>query len=430
MGEIALRVEHLTKEYRLGTIGYGTLREDLQSWWAGVRGKEDPNSLVTLKHSAQSDEKHFLALDDVSFEVKKGERLGIIGKNGAGKSTLLKILSRITTPTDGLVKLRGRVGSLLEVGTGFHPELTGRENVYLNGSIHGMNKSEIEAKLDEIVEFAGISRFVDTPVKRYSSGMFVRLGFAVAAHLEPDILIVDEVLAVGDAEFQKKAIGKMQDVSRDEGRTILFVSHNMASIRRLCGSSLWLSNGTARMIGGTDDVVHSYLDSALEAVTEAELRLPLEPKKSFQLTSARTKTAAGETRVTFESDEEILIELTALSREPLPGLYGYLQVANADQQSVIVSDSDELGSQALNNLTPGEHVFELRVPKRLLGTGWYTVSLNFTSSYHEGGFQVDSPGRILSFEIIDRTSKRGNNRNSLLSTLIEWEHKDNSRYPT
>ena len=244
MSNEILRVENLSKEYRLGVIGYGTLREDLQSWWARARGKEDPNERIFNRKTADPKDKHFLALDDISFTVNRGDRVGIIGKNGAGKSTLLKILSRLTSPTRGRVFMRGHVSSLLEVGTGFHPELTGRENIYLNGSILGMKKREIDKKIDEIIDFSGVEKFVDTPVKRYSSGMRVRLGFAVAANLEPDILIVDEVLAVGDAEFQKKAIGKMEEVSNDFGRTILFVSHNMESVRRLCDRGIILENGS------------------------------------------------------------------------------------------------------------------------------------------------------------------------------------------
>ena len=234
-----IKIENLYKEYRLGVIGHGTLYRDLQSWWAKARGKPDPNSLLGVADPHEGKDR-ILALNDINLEVKDGEVLGIIGANGAGKSTLLKILSQVTAPTSGTIKYKGRVSSLLEVGTGFHTELTGRENIYLNGAINGMNKKEVSRKLDEIVHFAGVEQFLDTPVKRYSSGMFVRLGFAVAAHLDPDILVVDEVLAVGDASFRKKAIGKMQDVSKEEGRTVLFVSHNMESIKKLCARSILL----------------------------------------------------------------------------------------------------------------------------------------------------------------------------------------------
>lgn len=278
--DIVIRVENLYKEYRLGTISHGTLYRDLQSWWARLRGKEDPNSIISssqpfTSHSSQftthdsrltaSDNPHFLALSDVSFEVKRGEVLGIIGRNGAGKSTLLKILSEVTGPTKGTVKIKGRVASLLEVGTGFHPELTGRENIYLNGAILGMTKKEIDNKFDEIVAFAEIEQFIDTPVKRYSSGMYVRLAFAVAAHLEPEILIIDEVLAVGDAQFQKKCLGKMGEVAKG-GRTVLFVSHNMTAVQSLCKRAIWLNAGQLIRDGIASEVVSNYLQNGAQSI--------------------------------------------------------------------------------------------------------------------------------------------------------------------
>lgn len=261
MSDIILKVENLSKQYRLGVIGTGTVKDDLKRWWYGVRGKQDPFQKIGEENdrTAKAKSNYVWALKDINFEVKQGEVLGIIGKNGAGKSTLLKILSKITSPTTGCVKSKGTVASLLEVGTGFHAELTGRENIYLNGAILGMTKKEISSKIDEIIEFSGCERYIDTPVKRYSSGMTVRLAFAVAAFLEPDILIIDEVLAVGDAEFQKKAIGKMQDISRGGGRTVLFVSHNMDSITRLCTRALLMKNGSILQEGKVSEVVDSYL---------------------------------------------------------------------------------------------------------------------------------------------------------------------------
>ena len=254
-----IQVENLSKTYRLGVIGSGTLREDVSRRWAKLWRKPDPTLKIGQEHHARLVGQEFKALQDVSFEVKQGEVLGIIGRNGAGKSTLLKILSRVTAPTSGEVRVKGRIASLLEVGTGFHPELTGRENVYLNGAILGMKKAEIKKKFDEIVAFSGIEEFIDTPVKRYSSGMYVRLAFAVAAHLEPEILIVDEVLAVGDAEFQKKCLGKMQSVATKEGRTVLFVSHNMAAVRTLCGSAILVEAGKLRLHGDPDSTINHYL---------------------------------------------------------------------------------------------------------------------------------------------------------------------------
>ena len=258
---VILKAENISKQYRLGTVGTGTLTHDLNRWWHQLRGKDDPYLKVGAVNdrSAKASDDYVWALRDINFEVKTGEILGIIGKNGAGKSTLLKLLSRVTSPTTGSIKTKGRIASLLEVGTGFHPELTGRENIYLNGAILGMTKSEIKTKIDEIIAFSGCEMYIDTPVKRYSSGMRVRLGFAVAAHLEPEILVVDEVLAVGDAEFQKKAIGKMQDLSTGEGRTVLFVSHNMVSIQQLCTRCLVLEKGTVAFNGNTKLSIDRYL---------------------------------------------------------------------------------------------------------------------------------------------------------------------------
>ncbi|WP_299123559.1 polysaccharide ABC transporter ATP-binding protein [uncultured Winogradskyella sp.] len=261
MSNIILKAENISKQYRLGLVGTGTISHDLNRWWANIRGKEDPYLKVGAVNdrSTKSDSDYVWALKDINFEVQQGEVLGIIGKNGAGKSTLLKILSRVTSPTTGEIKTKGRIASLLEVGTGFHPELTGRENIYLNGAILGMTKAEIRAKEQEIIEFSGCERYVDTPVKRYSSGMRVRLAFAVAAFLEPDILVIDEVLAVGDAEFQKKAIGKMQDISKGEGRTVIFVSHDMNAISVLTNRVIVLQNGIVNYDGDTNEGIKEYL---------------------------------------------------------------------------------------------------------------------------------------------------------------------------
>lgn len=263
MGNTVIEFNNVGKQYILGTIGTGTLSQDLNRWWARIRGKEDPFLKIgdTNDRTQKGNSRFVWALRDINFKVDQGDVVGIVGKNGAGKSTLLKILSRVTSPTTGNIKIKGRIASLLEVGTGFHPEMTGRENIFMNGSIMGMTKAEIRSKFDEIVDFAGVAKYVDTPVKRYSSGMMVRLGFAIAAHLEPEILVVDEVLAVGDAEFQKKAIGKMQDVSKGEGRTVLFVSHNMAAVRSLCTRGIMLKNGTIDYLGNIPDTLEHYLKS-------------------------------------------------------------------------------------------------------------------------------------------------------------------------
>ncbi len=266
-----IKVENLSKQYRLGQVGTGTISHDVNRWWHKIRGKEDPYLKIgeSNDRTVKGESDYVWALKDINFEVQQGEVLGIIGRNGAGKSTLLKILSRTTAPTTGSVKIKGRVASLLEVGTGFHPELSGRDNIFLNGAILGMTRREIQSKFDEIVDFAGVERYIDTPVKRYSSGMYVRLAFAVAAHLEPEILIVDEVLAVGDAEFQKKCLGKMRDVSVNQGRTVLFVSHNMASVKNLCNRGLFLSNAKLTLDSSIEKSIEEYFLSNNELRDES-----------------------------------------------------------------------------------------------------------------------------------------------------------------
>lgn len=266
MSEVVIHAEHISKLYRLGSIGSGSLTGDFSRWLARISGKEDPSAKIyrhnpTDANTAKAQDKNeFWALNDVSFDINGGEAIGIIGKNGAGKSTMLKILSRVTLPTTGSLKVKGRIASLLEVGTGFHPELTGRENVFLNGAILGMTKGEIRRKFDEIVEFSGVKKFIDTPVKRYSSGMYVRLAFAVAAHLEPEILIIDEVLAVGDAEFQKKCLGKMGEVA-GQGRTVLFVSHQMAAVKAFCSRSILMDKGRVKYVGDVASAIEQYLST-------------------------------------------------------------------------------------------------------------------------------------------------------------------------
>ena len=265
----AIEFNHVGKQYRLGLVSTGTISHDLNRWWqTAILRKEDPYLKIgsVNDRTQKADSDYVWALRDIDFKVEQGDVVGIIGKNGAGKSTLLKLLSKVTGPTVGTIRARGRIASLLEVGTGFHPEMTGRENIFMNGAIMGMTKQEIAAKLDEIVAFSGCEKYIDTPVKRYSSGMTVRLGFAVAAHLDPEILVVDEVLAVGDAEFQKKAIGKMQDVSQGEGRTVLFVSHNMTSVKQLCKSGILLENGSVAFIGTADETIEKYMAFNLEDV--------------------------------------------------------------------------------------------------------------------------------------------------------------------
>jgi lipopolysaccharide transport system ATP-binding protein len=325
MSDIAVQVEHLSKMYRLGVINNGTLYKDIQTWIALKRGKQDPHSKIGVdKYSG--DEDHFWALKDISFDIKQGDRIGIIGKNGAGKSTLLKLLSRITAPTEGIIKIKGKVASLLEVGTGFHGELTGRENIYLNGAILGMKKRRIDKKMDDIIAFSGIEQHIDTPVKRYSSGMYVRLAFAVAAHLDTNILIADEVLAVGDAEFQKKALGKMQDLSTGEGRTVLFVSHNMGSVANLCNTSILLDKGKIITSGNTSDVIDSYL---VKKKTDSKI-IRRKEDLSVYISSVFTCDVNGVEKSTFAFSEDIHLRIGVVIKKLDPVMYLVIALLSRD----------------------------------------------------------------------------------------------------
>ncbi len=301
----SISVQGLSKRYRLGVINRQTLRDEVRYWWHRARGRNPALHMGPLGKPTPSPQnaKNFYALNDVSFEIHPGEVVGIIGRNGAGKSTLLKILGRITEPSEGMAILRGKLGSFLEVGTGFHPELTGRENLYMNGAILGMKEREMDAKLADIVAFAEVDAFLDTPVKRYSTGMYVRLAFAVAAHLEPDILLVDEVLAVGDAAFQQKCLGKLESVA-SEGRTILFVSHNLAAVRSLCRTTMWLHEGRIRKMGPSDEVVEAYLEGTRALATQALAeRTDRQGTGALRFTGARLETASGTRKNALKSWE-------------------------------------------------------------------------------------------------------------------------------
>lgn len=311
---LALKAENISKQYRLGQVGTGTLSHDLNRFWHQIRGKEDPYLKIgeANDRTTMGESEYVWSLQDINFEIEQGDAVGIIGRNGAGKSTLLKLLSKVTKPTTGKIYTKGRIASLLEVGTGFHPEMTGRENIYLNGAILGMTRKEIKRKFDEIVDFSGVERYIDTPVKRYSSGMYVRLAFAVAAHLESEILIVDEVLAVGDAEFQKKCLGKMDDVSKGEGRTILFVSHNMASIKLLCNTGILLENGLLKKTGTMNEVIDSYFIGKVTETDGIRLNIPensngyftkwaIEKDDHFSIYSDKNE----KFRFTFQANENI-----------------------------------------------------------------------------------------------------------------------------
>ena len=386
-----LKVENLSKQYRLGTVGSGTLRDDMTRFWARMRGKEDPTLKIgeVNDRTTKGNSDYVWALKDINFEVEQGEILGIIGKNGAGKSTLLKILSKVTAPTTGRVRAKGRIASLLEVGTGFHPELTGRENIYLNGAILGMTKAEIRAKLDEIVDFAGVEKYLDTPVKRYSSGMTVRLGFAVAAHLEPEILIVDEVLAVGDAEFQKKAIGKMQDVSKGEGRTVLFVSHNMSSIQTLCNKCILLENGGLTYSETTRLVIEKYLK---KNSSNSSFEREFDDKKDAFITfgSIIEKTESIELQLTVFSSIKRFISIDFKISDAYGVAVGFASLGTFEPTSEVLIEK-------------GENVFNIQMPIKNLGVGNYMLSIDLTIP---DVAYLDKVENALSFEVI-RPPKNG-----------------------
>ena len=379
MKNIILKAENISKQYRLGTVGTGTLSHDLNRWWHSVRGKEDPYLKVgdVNDRSSKGTSDYVWALKDINFEVEAGEVLGIIGKNGAGKSTLLKILSKVTTPTTGAIKYKGRIASLLEVGTGFNPELTGRENVYLNGAILGMTKKEITSKLAEIIAFSGCERYIDTPTKRYSSGMTVRLAFAVAAFLEPEILVIDEVLAVGDAEFQKKAIGKMQDISRQGGRTVLFVSHNMAAVKSLCTRGIVLENG--RVVFSSDAVtaVNYYLSTSSQrmdtSLADRNDRNGNGLLKVIGIDFLNEKDNKVEQLVSG-SYLKIRLNLNKkLSTVDYSKLFIGIGFNDADENRITSFLSDEMGTN-FESLNPESEVVEIIIPRFDLRSSNYILS--------------------------------------------------------
>lgn len=405
MAETVIKVENLSKQYRLGVIGHGTLYKDLQSWWARVRGREDPNIRITSDVGPGLDGERFWALQDISFEVRQGEVLGIIGRNGAGKSTLLKILSRVTTPTKGVAKIKGRIVSLLEIGTGFHQELTGRENIYLNGAILGMTKAETRSKFDEIVDFSGLEKFIDTPVKRYSSGMYVRLAFAVAAHLEPEILLVDEVLAVGDVEFQKKCLGKMEDVAKG-GRTILFVSHNMAAIRNLCPRTLLLDKGELLMDSATDQTVAHYLDQklvegAIASRAEIEQRMEGKIRKGnpfLRLCEISLLDESGLPRQLFHSDEDITVSITFECLQAVQEAFILVYVVDEKAAPILETRNidDPSVASRFYNLEPGVYNASCVFPKNTFGGRSFFLSVHLVYPKTEHVF-VD---KILEFKVV------------------------------
>ena len=391
MSDIAIRVENLGKLYQLGEIGTGTLTQDLNRWWARARGKEDPFAKIgeTNDRTTRGDSDFVWSLKDVNFEVKQGEVLGIIGRNGAGKSTLLKILSKVTAPTTGRVKVRGRIASLLEVGTGFHPELTGRENIFLNGAILGMSKAEIRSKFDEIVDFSGVERYIDTPVKRYSSGMYVRLAFAVAAFLEPEILIVDEVLAVGDAEFQKKCIGRMKDVSVNDGRTVLFVSHNMGAVNTLCNKALVMSNGHVAFDGLIGKGMDYYLKLNDNVTSGKYIN---ENPKDTDILMMEVLNDEGEPTTNFYFSNKIVLKFKLAIQYPEKNYVLGFRIKDQTERNVFTSQID-LSSIITK---PGVYSIWADIPAKTLVPNKYTPIV----ALHIPNVEVNSfLGEHISFEI-------------------------------
>lgn len=434
MREIVISAENLSKEYRIGTINHGVLFRDLQSWWAKMRGQEDPNTKIQASGSKPANG-YFKALDNVSFEVQQGEALGIIGRNGAGKSTLLKILSRVTSPTQGVVRLKGRVASLLEVGTGFHPELTGRENIFLNGAILGMTKKEIAKKLDEIIDFAGVEQFIDTPVKRYSSGMYVRLAFAVAAHLEPEILVVDEVLAVGDAQFQSKCLGKMRDVGK-EGRTVLFVSHNMGAIEQLCTSALLLKNGAIAQI--STDVVSVVKNYVFAHDSSESPRCWLNPGTGefdndyfkplkFYFTDADGNEIK---QMPVRNDDNIWITVVGEVRRLDPATYFGVGVFTETNTFLFGSMFFDTHPDRWPKLSLGINTLRCQIPRHLLNEGVYKIEMHGGRLHQEFYFYPGVQNPVIFLEINGGLSESPlwrEKRLGLFAPVLQWENFESER---
>jgi len=404
MSDIVIKVENVSKLYRLGEVGTGTLSQDLKRWWATTRGKEDPFAKIgeTNDRTSKGNSEYVWSLKDINFEVKQGEVLGIIGRNGAGKSTLLKLLSKVTTPTTGNIKINGRIASLLEVGTGFHPDLTGRENIFLNGAILGMTKTEIRSKFDEIVDFSGVERYIDTPVKRYSSGMYVRLAFAVAAFLEPEILIIDEVLAVGDAEFQKKCLGRMKDVSVNDGRTVLFVSHNMEAIQNLCTHGLLMQYGKVIFDGNIPSVISEYINKYIVQETEKEWSKSSAPGNSYsRLLKAKVYNPITSSLSEFDTESGFALEflLENLLSEPhqLDLTYHLF-----DERGILVYVGTTALSQEPTIYSNGCMKISTTFPPNILNVGIYTIGRLLL--VQNRGHILTEWNDVLSFEILSTSS--------------------------
>lgn len=396
----AIKAVDISKQYRLGEVGTGTITHDLNRFWAKIRGKEDPYLKIgeSNDRSKKGDSEYVWSLKDINFEIEKGDAVGIIGRNGAGKSTLLKLLSRVTQPTTGHFEVSGRIASLLEVGTGFNPEMTGRENIFLNGAILGMRRNEIKRKFDEIVDFAGVERYIDTPVKRYSSGMYVRLAFAVAAHLESEILIVDEVLAVGDAEFQKKCLGKMGDVSKGEGRTVLFVSHNMTAVEELCGKGILLKNGRLDYFSSANNAVSKYRVEQLlvkplfEAITNSDIK--------SKIKRVEVHDEYGNLAGSISFGNKFFITIILDIKSPLRNPILSVRLTNSNGINVLTWRSNDYEESPLalkGNIS--EAVIELEINKLYLLNDIYEFSFGFA----DGKEILDLKNEIISIEILPQS---------------------------
>ena len=424
--DIAISVEGLGKKYLIGhereRERYVALR-DVMTRVAKNAWRKTADMAHGREIIIGDTVEEFWALKDVSFELKRGEVLGIIGRNGAGKSTLLKILSRITEPSEGYARINGRVASLLEVGTGFHPELTGRENIYLNGAILGMTRAEIKSKFDQIVAFAEIEKFLDTPVKRYSSGMYVRLAFAVAAHLETDIMAVDEVLAVGDAEFQRKCLGKMSNMAAG-GRSVFFVSHNLGAIRRLTERCLVLSQGRIVLDAPTAQAIEFYLKQSSGGTEGGIFERPQSQDRGQPFFVHRVTCRKGselDPTDQFDCDQPILLFIDYSARRKVPGLYGYLVLQSTDGTIVYEGDSIDSGNNQVETIEPGKGTFIVRIPPRVLGPGTYQIWLSFASPTDIAGPQIDVPEIVGHLKLSDCSTRRGNNRRGFISAIVDWQ---------
>ena len=404
--EVAIQITGVEKQYRLGQIGSGSLQTDLQTWWSNIRHKDDPNAKIGQANRLEGE--NLLALQDINLTIYKGEAVGLIGRNGAGKSTLLKLLSRITAPTKGNIKLYGRVSSMLEVGTGFNGEMTGRENIYMNGAILGMSKKEIDQKLDRIIEFSECGDFIDTPVKRYSSGMFVKLAFSVAAHLDAEIMILDEVLAVGDMKFQKKCLGTMGDASANDGKTLLYVSHNMNTIRQFCKRCIVLDDGKVIFDGEVDEGIRVYMDTAVE---EVQTRFDISGKRLKYLSPIiKAKMMSIEIvekeNNQFEINEDIRLALDIHSYEMIESASLRFEIRAADESSVGTAFAFSFASLERNK----RHRMSASIPLSGLVPGKYSVVLGLFEKNDMGSYEdLDVVEKAMGFEIVDSMSQLGIN---------------------